>query len=680
MTPRVRSWLIDAVIAMVLAVSAAAIALAYIHAEPRRSYFFDWELVPATVMACGHGFSQPQQPLAELTEFVARRSTAFDCAVLAAAPPVVPAAGLPMANRYGLYGPALAMSLGGVSWATLDRYLATMFGLSMALTYALLRLVSMRGLAVVGTLVLAGSNKLQEALGHRDFIKEPPFLALLVVIAWLVVRERSRREAWVGAVAGGLLLGIGIGCRADLIVVGPFFAAALLVFTHWSPGHGGIRNRIVALALFLASFAVTGTPILRTISGGSNLSHTVLLGFMTPFTEHLGLKVPAYDVGSIYSDGYAYTLIAEQARIRERDLGPVLFGEPSYDRAGGRLLVDIARQFPADMLVRGYGAVIEALDYPLSHQAIYESRALAGFAASPVLSTFAAWRYRAFELAEDHGAWIGVAALVVAAAINLRLALFGTFVVFYFCAYSMLQFSRRHTFHLDVFTVAAAMFLLTAALTLLRQLTGRDTRAALRPRSWAINIALYVAIAGVVIAGPLVVLRWYQQAHVRDLLDTTLAETATVVPLTTTPAGNGVLVSSVALGERHGPGPIDDVRDVRMDYVVTEFSGAACGAAPFQVRTVYTGVAKTFDKEFNREHTVTPPPDGAAFRLLSPLFYEYGPYWLRFDGFVVPDAQAGCLTSVRRAEHPGDLPFPFLFAALEPNWRDGALYQRFRWE
>lgn len=679
MSPRLKAGLLDGLVAVLLAVVSIAIALHFLRAEARRSYFFDWELVPATTMACGRGFTQPPIPIAALTEFVARRAPAFDCAQIAAGPPLIGAGALANANRYGLYGPALAMRLAGVSWDTLDRYVAALFGLAMVLTYALLRQVSLPVFAALGTLILACSSKLQEVVSHRDYIKEPPFLALLVVMAWLVTRQRTRREIWGGAVAGGLLLGIGIGYRADLMIFGPFFAAALLVFANWSPGVGGIRNRIAALALFVVGFAVTGMPILRTISGGSNLSHTVLMGFMTPFTRHLGLEVPAYDVGSIYADGYTYTLIAAQARIREKDLGPVPFGEAPYDRAGARLWTDIARRFPADLLARGYGAVIEALQYPLSHDALYVSRAMPGFSTSPVLSIVANARFRVLVWFEDHGAWIAIAALIVVAAVNLRLAIFATLLVLYFCAYSMLQFSRRHTFQLDVFTIAAAMFLLHALITAVRHARGQ-VPVTWTSRSAAIGAAQFVALAAVVLVLPLATLRGYQQGQVETMIDATLA--ASREPVTMVTAADGadhVLMSSPVLGERHVPGPVDDVRDVRMEYLVATFEGTACGTEPFEVELTYTGVVKTFDKEFNRRHVVTPSA-GAAWRLMSPVFYEYGPYWLRFDGFKVPAAKAACLTLLTRADRPGDLPMPFLYATLAPDWRNTPLYQRFTWE
>ena len=683
MTRPSRALVIDLCLALAVLAVSAAIAIRFVHAEPRPSYFFDWELVPSTVMACGKGFMQPGEPLPALVGFVGGQARAFDCSTLATGAPLIAAGSLARANRYGLYGPALFMALGGPTWRSLDLYLGCVFGLAMALTYALLRLVAMRGLAVVGTLVLACSNKLFPLLSHRDYIKEPPFLALLVVLAWMMIRERSRGEIWTASACGGLLLGIGIGCRVDLLVIAPFFVLALVAFAQWAPAQSSWQNRSAAVTAFVAAFCLTGLPILTTLSGGSNTSHTVLLGFSSnSFTKNLGLAVPAYDIGDIYSDGYAFTLIAAQVHAREGDRGDVPFGMPPYDRAGARLTADIMRKFPADMLVRGYGAVIEAANYPFRHDAVVDSRALPGLSTLPLLPWFVEVRTWVFERFEGAGIWITLLALTLVGSFNLRLAAGFACAVTYFCAYSMLQFQRRHTFHLDVFSIVAATFVLQALVsTVLAAITpGRFQTIRSQVAPAARNIGWFVIGGLVVVVGPLVVVRWWQDRHVAAMIEETLKATQVPSDMTKTAlSGDEILISSDQLGHGGQP-PLSDPRDVRLDYLVAEFRGPSCGQEPFQVQSRYTGVVQTVDKEFNRTQIVVPAPAGESSRILSPVFYEYGPYWFRFDGFVLPRERAECLATMLHAEHPGDLPFPFLFASLGPNWRTLGLYQRFTWE
>jgi hypothetical protein len=183
------------------------------------------------------------------------------------------------------------------------------------------------------------------------------------------------------------------------------------------------------------------------------------------------------------------------------------------------------------------------------------------------------------------------------------------------------------------------------------------------------------------VSGPLWLLRWWQQDSVTNMLAATLAASGTPTPFALEPFDDkSVLVKSDQLGQRIGPGPTKDLRDVRMDYIVATFNGAACGSEPFEVGLKYTGVVTSADKEFNRSFTVTPPAPGHSVRILTPLFNEYGPYWVRADGLLLPPDRAPCLTAMTRAQAPGALPMPFLYATLAEDWRGSPLYQRFRWE
>ena len=678
---RRKRW-IDVVLAALIFASSVAIAMPYLHAASRRPYFFDWELVPATMMACGRGFNQPSEAIPALIEFVAQRVETFDCSAVPAADPMALSNQMARGNRYGLYGPMLAMWVGGVSWASLDWYMALLFGFVMAASYALMRLVASIPLAVLGTLVLAASSKLLEVMGHRDFIKEPPFVALLAIVAWMVVRPRTPKQIRLAAAGSGILLGVGVGCRVDVAVFLPFVLVALLIFVPRIPAAETVRQRVGATAVFLCGFALTATPILWSLSGGSNTGHHLLLGFMSPFTNILRLTAPVYDVGHLYSDGYAYTMIAAQARVRERDLGPVPFGLPPYDRAGARLDLDIIRQFPADAVARGYAAIWQALEYPFSREGIFASRTIPGFSSNWFLARIADWRADLMGWFVGYGAWLSALAVLLVAAVNIRLAAFCALAVAYFCGYSMLQFQRRHTFHLDLFSVLAVVALLqmvaTAVIALVRN-RGRVT-AAFQPWRCANRMLLFASAVSAVVAVTVLVARAYQQGHVRSVIETTLA--AVDQPLAIDIAnhsGETVIISSSRLGERIGPGPVDDVRDVRMEYAAVTLAGEACGTDDFPVTLKYVGESWNTDKVFDRTFQVSPRVRG-EHRLLAPIFYEFGPYPVQFAGVIVPRDKALCLTELRRASHPGDLPFPFLYAALGPNWRDSRLYQVFPWE
>jgi hypothetical protein len=636
--------------------------------------FFDWELTPAVMQACGRGFSRPAQPIAALDAFITRRTDAFDCAnveTTATLPPVH----IAHAERYALAPLTATLRVFGITWGAIDAYLATLFGVSTALAYALLRVVSSAPLALAGALVLACSTRLEALQLFRDYIKEPPFLALLLAVALLVVRERTHRHAYGLAVLAGALLGFGIGWRMDLLVLFPFVLIAIFFFVRFTPRTRGLRARALAGLLFAVSFAAAGFPILRTMSEGSNSAHVVLLGFMASFTTELGLRVPIYDLGDTYSDGHAFTLIAAQARVREQNTGPFPFGTRVYDQAGTRLVADIARHFPADMLVRAYGAVVQSLAFPYSAQDLAGSKAMTVFSQRPWLKALAIARARAMWLFTDRGVWLTLLAILLLAAVNARLALFAAFAVIYLCGYSMLQFSRRHTFHLDFFSVAAGIALIQAAITAALAAREREwQRPAARPVfGGAVRAAVFAAGVAVVLALPLMAARMYQQRHVAVLIARPL-QAARPVPSRSTALDDAtVLVSSDALGVRADEDAVEDERDVRMDYVVVTVDGA-CAVGSMAVQLRYTGVVPTFDKEFNRTMTVA---GTGLHHLLAPVFYEFGPHWTRFDGFVIDRKQAGCITQLARVDEPGQLPFPFIYANLDPDWRDAPLYQAF---
>lgn len=658
-----------------------AIAIIFLRGNPKVHYFFDWEMVPATMLACGQGFTAPDAPIPSLQAFAVREIATFDCNRLPPSLRVAPPAQIALAGRYPIYAASLAMKAWGTNWRSLDRYAAILFALSMILSYRLLRMVAAPLIALGGALLLARSTQLDALLLQRDYIKQPAFLALLLLIVWMAIRPQTRRRAWWNSGGAGVLLGIGLGCRMDLLIFFPFFLVVLFVFIQFVPNQGRWATRLVAALIFMLSLAISGLPILRTLSSGSNSAHVALLGFMTPFTASLGLARPVYDIGEQYSDGYAYTLIAAQARIRNHDHGPMPFGSRRYDQVGAQLVLDIMRHFPADMLARTYGAVFKSLAYSFSNKTIVQSKAMAAFANGSLVEKIADLRRLITDPFKDSGFWLTVAALLLLAAIDLRIATFCTFVVVYFCGYSVMQFSRRHTFHLDILSMASRVFLIQV---LVSSVIGS---ARVRWRQWTIsavlrgvrNAGMLAAAVTLILGLPLVLARHYQQHHLRILLEAPLKE-AKRIPLTTVSLNNReVLFSNPQLGEKLEPGPLEDERDVRLEYIVAELGGAACSpSATFPVRLGYTGVVHTIDKEFDRIVQVSVPPSGESVRLLTPTFYETGPYWTHFDGFIFPNERASCLSSVSRVQKPGDLPFPFLYALLGPSWTDQPLYQQFR--
>ncbi len=663
----------------------------------------DWELRPAVMMSCGFGMSEPALPSPVVEKFVARQSDAVSCQEFSWGGAPTPALGIALANRYSIYGAAWAMRLGGVSWQTLDRYIAALFGLALVCVYGLYRMVSGRVLAVCGVAAVACSPLLNEVVSLRDFVKFPCFAVLWLALAWVIRRALATgsKATLVPMTVSGALLGVGIGLRMDALVLAPLFVlAAVLVPAGFSWRPLGLKA--MAVALFVAAFLLTGSPILRSISSGSNSAHVVVLGLVQPFDRVLSIVPAPYDIGAQYSDRFAYSVIASHALLKQGATMPIGLGSAEYDVAGGRLLGVLARQFPADILTRGLGATFQIFRMPFDGGVRQMAEAMPAMQAAGALQVLAAWRAWALGLFEGWELPATVLVLVLAGAFDRRLGATALVVVLYLCAYSMLQFSRRHIFHLDVVPILMAILAVQLPLGLGWHIVWRFREgraigvAALRSygREMALGAA---ALATVVLAivGLRAGARAWQQRSVTALIETTLAAEWTPVDAVDEPLADTIFAAGRPVATWNetylkNPDAWKTAVLLRIDGVVPAGEEAAapialrqryfnvvfekrCQAGQVMVALKYTSASGTYDTEFTRDFSV--PIGDAPSHLLVPAYYHLGSSWNRFDGFGVPAAQRNCVTGVFRATNPERLPLPVLMAVLGPGWRPAPLHQ-----
>jgi hypothetical protein len=690
---------------LIAAVFTGTYRLAFRHLTAAQAVsFISWELKPAVMMGCGFGMSEPAVLSPAVENFLVRKSDAVSCSDFAWGGAPTPAIGIAFANRYSIYGAAWAIQLRGVSWQTLDSYLAFLFGFGMVCIYGLFRMATGRVLAVCGVAMFACSPILNEIVSLRDFVKFPCFTASWLALAW-VIRRGLRKGATATIVpmaVGGALLGVGIGLRMDALILVPLFVAVAFVIV---PGFGwrqlGIKT--VAVAVFAVMFLAAGRPILRTLSTGSNAVHFGVLGLMAPFDPFLSVQPAPYDIGTQYADGYAYTVIVSHALLKQDEKLPILLGSADYDRVGGRLLGVLARQFPADILTRGLGATAQIFRMPFDWRVREIAEKMPTLQAAPTTKTIAAWRSWALGLVEGWALTATVLVLVLVSAFDRRLGAMAFLLTMYLCAYSMMQFSRRHTFHLDAFPILMAILLVQLPASLIWRIGARfrDSRdagvAALRSygREMLIGTGALAAVV-VVFAGVVWGARAWQQQSVTALIDATLAAEWQPAPvtdeaLTDTIFEGGRPVATwyesyiknpdrwktgtllrvggvVPLGTEAAAAP-----DLRQQYFKLTIDDR-CNAGNVSVALVYSSAMKTFDSEFTRVFTVPTGKSGPS-HLLVPAYYHLGSTWNRLDGFGVGAEQRSCITAIFRATNPANLPLPVLAVALGPDWRQQPLHQ-----
>jgi len=679
--------LLDVAIVAVVFLSSASIGRDVL-AERRLNTLFE-QLPPAVMLACGHGLVAPIAPSPALQEFRRERSSVSCAEAAVDGPERIPDEDV-RSTRYAVYAVAFAFRVGGISWPTLDAYLAIVFGLSMSLAYTLFRLVTGRVLSAVGVAALLFSpHCLNLALAYRDFAKEFWFLAAWLGIAMLLRRGRPQASPaiYLPAVATGVALGLGLGFRVDMAIVVPA-VVAVIVFGLRGMTRAAVKAKITAVSAFIITYGVSGAPILTTFAKASSPSHVIVLGLLTPFTDALGLESPPYDFGNLYSDDFAMETIHTHALLVDHDPLLALYKTRAYDRQGMSFLKDALRHFPADFVARGLGATRQVLVNPFDSQAGAEADTITALTRTPARRQLLQWRKTAARWLHGYELLLVTAAFLAVAVRDRWLTAVTTLLVLYFSGYSMLQFSRRHTFHLDVVAVGVMLVAVGGAATLVARLWREHRAAGLRRAlSEFVKPAVLGVSTGAILlstaAGGLTLLRLWQQQHVTRLFELTLAAPAVELTMLPEPLAQSVATdalfhrgpwSTAVLLLRPAPGAWPASRaDVRVhpEYLLIEVGGTRCAADVVPIAITYSIAPEAPYQNLTRAYYL---PLTNGLRLLVPIIeIAEGSH---FDGLAVPGELASCVRHVRRVSPPEAVPLPNVFAVLQPAWRSTALYQR----
>lgn len=666
----------DLQLVLIIGVTAAMAGARYLEANRFRS-MVEWELGPAAMMACGRGFMAPDAAPPALTAFLLREQEAVSCDLVSRAAAVAPPA-VSMGERHAISLASLALRWGSLSWRTVDAYMGALFGLSMSLAWGIFRLATGRTLALAGVIMLAWSNQLPALASFRDYGKQPAFYAVWLAAGWLLWRGRAGagRALYLPSAAAGLLVGAGLGVRVDLLVCVPAVLGVLLFgIAGWD--RPALLAKTRAAAIFLAAGLAAGAPTLLSMSRGSNSAHVVVLGLLQSFDQTLGLEPAPYGIGDTYSDLFGYTVIAAHADLVQRVTVPVSYGSAEYDRVGGRLLSDLAAWFPADVMIRGLAATAQVIRYPFDGYARGSHRTVAPFNESYWFAKTGEWRDRILAFAEGRELLLALLVLLIVSIKDWRLGLTGAALVLFFCGYAMLQFSRRHTFHLDLIPIGLALLLVDGARVMAMSVAGQLRTGGLvgwpgaagRMRAGLLAIVMVSLGTWALIAGA----RWWQQRHVVQLVERTLdlpwvEWVATPEPLTPSPNVTRAWPAEPAVLLRMDR-PEAPPRRVQTEYLRIEV-GPACGQRAIQVVPWYAGSG-----DFSQALRVAVDAEGES-QVMAPVYYQDGPDWTRFEGVAIAAAQAACVRGVRRAADPRAVPLPVLQLALAPGWREWPWYQQ----
>jgi hypothetical protein len=337
----------------------------------------------------------------------------------------------------------------------------------------------------------------------RDFSKAP-FILLCVALSLFASKRRLGYVSCVSlCAAAGAVLGVGLGFRFDLTMLIPLVVVLRLGFGQWR-GIRGFVIRIGCCCIFLAAVVSTSLPILAMYRiGGGNSFHWINLGLMSYFDPLLNVDTPTtHELGHLYNDMFVGELVNDYAQQHAGEITSKLeYGNAQYNAYGRSYYLAVLRTFPADMMIRAIAAPLGA---------------------------YGGWP-------DPVARWIGVCLSMLALGLlfakSMRMALVAATIVTYLGVVVFLQFDVRHWFYLVIVPIVATCLLSQALVDALQRRMGgwNSTVAAVTlvgaTDSTRVFRPGFVARLGSLILmcaccySLLMILRWYQQRSVADLLD-----------------------------------------------------------------------------------------------------------------------------------------------------------------
>jgi hypothetical protein len=632
----------------------------------------DW-FAPSLMWAAGRGLITPvPESVPGLTEFLREQSKSFDIDTIPDNVATWDLSPFCQTHRYLLYAVGVVWWLFGVSWETIKLVPLLAHMVATAALYGLFRLGCGRRVAVLGAaFVMLSPPVLAMLPSVRDFCKMPFFMLIFLVLG-LLVRGAHSPSRHLGLAAGlGALCGVGIGFRQDFMACIPpcLVAVALL-----SPTLSTWKHRVAAVGLLLATFFITGWPVLGAIQreNGAVSSHSLAQGLSTEAESRLNFGGASYELIESSNDNLVHAAVYNFDRRAGHHEPMQNYLSPVYGDAGRRFFRAVALTFPYDLSMRAFAAVRACFKIlpnappEFAYTAHFENGAIKAWAA---LFAWPAWL-------------VSLAALPCAAAVVLvllgirpRWGLGMVLLALYFTGYTSVLFQYRHAFHLAFI----APFLVCVALSgLLSQGWKAEAFSLRRGAAWS---------AGLVVAavGALMLLSLVQSARVAPLIQQHQSAKLELIPTTRTTEKE---TATLTLSSSITPPVSADAGQMEAPsaYVALRFDALPPGGS-FDIvydtpnpgndfsRTVrvpshfarYTGPATCYFPVYEAA-TAKVPEVGFKAATTHPVVYERA----RFSGVRLPSASSATLHQVANADA-----FPFFHTLwLTPDEDTMRLHKR----
>ena len=676
---RFRHWglVLDAVLLILLASVAAKVGMMY-QARITRTFtpaFYQGEFGPAVLEACGRGFGNPLEPIPALAAFLTQQRTTFDCHDLPQGMHIAPRDSFQQASRYMMFVVAMYWRATGVSWTRLTPIFGGIQALFVGLGYLAFRVVLARMLAAPLSLALAYSSAQLSILPYlRDSTKGPFFMAIALVVVLVWTRPLSRRTIVILCAVFGLITGIGLGFRPDVVIWFPALGLAVLCAQHDTLVRR-LANTALGSLVAVATFVVVGWPILTMYTSGSNFGHVAILGYTKPFDDSLGVRGGPYSRGYFYSDAYVNVAVDSYAKRVYGHRGKLNLMSEDYERYATRYFWDMTRTFPADFATRLGITIVRVLNLPFERGSSESDYAIQDL---PSLRAVFEIRNKVLGALDGWGPYFILAVFALLAARRFALAVGFAATVLYLAGLPVLQFHLRHFSHLEWLGLFALGVIVQWAAVSTVAAMRRETRAGWGWRPFGRAATRVGVCVGAVVVIPIVsvaLLRARQQTTLSRLFDAYDAEATDVLTYSTQPEDSGRVLVLPKDVPAHNDGRNGILGFMRDDYLVIDLSDD-CDSMTLTLRIKYD--PKDPWVNFSRDIPVKlwPTREYGSTRVFVPIYQMADGFAqpFEFQGLELAANDLPCLAGLKRVPDSAHAPV-WLDLVLNKNWKTQHLYQ-----
>lgn len=587
--------------------------------------------VPAVMMNAGRGFVNVEpSSLPELRAFLDFRTQDFDVGLVRDTLENRPLHPFQEYHRYLIYSVACVWRIFGVNWDAVKILILFYFFLAAAFVYGICRLAMnpLFSLAAAAAFIFAPAVLWTLPI-LRDFVKAPFILALIFVLGATIKYKLNTSRYYCLAGAAGLLLGLGVGFRRDMVVFLPAVLFFLFVCRLY-PGRMYFWRRPAAAVLVLALFILSGWPVHKALfRDGYVAAHDTIMGFSSYSDHELGvIKAASYEKHYLLNDLYC-TMKAHDLASRGVTFSKEVYqrrcNEPAFDLQMKQAYVTtIIKTFPADMILRAYAAVVR------------------------MATAINASSFRPVRYVETYGVWLMMAGMILLAFRKPVQSWLILVLVLYFCGCLSLQFAFRHAFHMSFlpyfFAGMVAQQLLVLVADIFRawrfRREGEKTHLLKNGLKGGLKGAAFVLVAGIMLYAPLAVARLWQSGKVAELRKSYVDAPQISLPYRTMTWNDRIIFMPQGGRACHLCQTDGLIVGIETRCMMAAFKQANC---PLDLRIIYEWEGLSWDFSSLTNFNFEMPSKPTDFDYYFPV-HETSTCtdWNRFVGLSLPKEQAGC--------------------------------------